>query len=206
MALITGMVLFTSPSADARLYKWVDSEGNIIYSQTPPPKEAQSGHVELNRRGLKLREVDAPLTDAEREEREEQDRERAKTAALLELKAQRDDRLLKTFPSLNALDQARDYRLETLDQKLRYLESRVNDCTDKLELNGDRVANFRRKNLAVPQQLVVEKAALDLELADLMSRVDSAQAERDGVSASYAADRERYIELSASRKRVASGS
>ncbi len=189
----------------ARLYKWTDAEGNTIYSQTPPPTETRAGHTELNERGLTLREVEAPLTEEEKVAREVEARKKAETAALLAWEEREDQMLLESFPSLEALEQARDFRLETLDQKIRYLTSRRSDANSKLERNGDRISNFRRKKLDIPEQLAVEKVTLDHDILKLGERIANTELERAVVAAGFAADRARYMRIMAERKAKLAG-
>ena len=40
-ALIAICLAFLSPNVAAKMYKWVDEQGNTHYTQTPPPKSAQ---------------------------------------------------------------------------------------------------------------------------------------------------------------------
>ena len=189
----------------ARLYKWTDAEGNTIYSQTPPPTETRAGHTELNERGLTLREVEAPLSEEEKVAREVEARKKAETAALLAWEEREDRMLLESFPSLEALEQARDFRLETLDQKIRYLTSRRSDANSKLERNGDRISNFRRKKLDIPEQLAVEKVTLDHDILKLGERIANTELERAVVAAGFAADRARYMRIMAERKAKLAG-
>ena len=42
-ALIAVCLVCVSPSVAAKMYKWVDEQGNTHYTQTPPPKSAQQG-------------------------------------------------------------------------------------------------------------------------------------------------------------------
>ncbi|MEM7251008.1 MAG: trypsin-like peptidase domain-containing protein [Pseudomonadota bacterium] len=51
-ALFGATLLFVhSDTADARVYKWVDNDGNIHYSQKPPPKSASAKSSELMSEG-----------------------------------------------------------------------------------------------------------------------------------------------------------
>jgi len=152
IALITGLISMISLPVHARLYKWTDAEGNTIYSQTPPPTETRAGHTELNERGLTLREVEAPLSEEEKVAREVEARKKAETAALLAWEEREDRMLLESFPSLEALEQARDFRLETLDQK-----EKVTLDHDILKL-GERIANTELERAVVAAGFAADRA------------------------------------------------
>ncbi len=149
--------------------------------------------------------MEAPLTEEEKVAREVEARKKAETAALLAWEEREDQMLLESFPSLEALEQARDFRLETLDQKIRYLTSRRSDANSKLERNGDRISNFRRKKLDIPEQLAVEKVTLDHDILKLGERIANTELERAVVAAGFAADRARYMRIMAERKAKLAG-
>ncbi|MEM7376342.1 MAG: hypothetical protein AAF460_02440 [Pseudomonadota bacterium] len=159
----------------------------------------------MNSRGLKMRDVERPLTDAERAEQARQAELEAEVAKYREQEALADRELIEAFPSLTALDQARDFRLSTLDQKIRYFASRRADAADKLGLNHDRIRNFQRKKLKVPEQLVIEKIKLDRDIQALGQRIASNELERAKVEAEFAAHRARYLRILAERKVQALG-
>jgi len=42
LALIVALVLATGPAAAGKLYKWIDKDGNLHYTDQPPPAEAKT--------------------------------------------------------------------------------------------------------------------------------------------------------------------
>jgi hypothetical protein len=37
-AIVIALLIVTAPNANAKIYKWVDADGKVQYSQTPPPE------------------------------------------------------------------------------------------------------------------------------------------------------------------------
>ena len=63
VALLTALLMCLVPAANAKMYKWTDAEGNVHYTQTPPPASAQQSKsmkvrtgttVRVRKRGKKL--------------------------------------------------------------------------------------------------------------------------------------------------------
>ncbi len=82
--LLGGLVLVAAPAVQARIYKWVDDEGVVHYTQTPPP----------DRKAQPLRPRIAPVTPEQARERLEALRKRSqserKNRELIEGEAKRE--------------------------------------------------------------------------------------------------------------------
>lgn len=198
------MVAISLPG-HARLYKWFDADGEVVYSQTPPPARSGSGHKELNKRGIVVHEVERPLTAEERAELVRKQQTEARAVEAIRAEARKDRNLMATYPSLSSLDKARDQRLSTLDQQILYLNSRRSDASDRLEINLGRIGNFRRKKLKVPEQLVLEKINLDRQIESLGDRIVDLERDRTAITSEFDSDRERYLRILSERSRSTPG-
>ena len=50
LALIVALTLAAGPAAAGKLYKWMDKDGNVHYTDQPPPPEAKAiGAQEVRR-------------------------------------------------------------------------------------------------------------------------------------------------------------
>lgn len=72
----------TASSKSKTMYRWVDAEGKVQYSDTLPAQAVQQGHQELNKRGTTTQIVEKAKTPEERlledkklEEQKEQEKE-----------------------------------------------------------------------------------------------------------------------------------
>lgn len=72
------MVLGMNIVAEAKVYRWVDDEGNVVYSQVPPPDPAMAEEVELPAAGepAASNERKAPEAKAEKETPADYDRKK----------------------------------------------------------------------------------------------------------------------------------
>lgn len=99
--------------------KCQDEDGNWHYGDFADEACAeQSTITEIDERGLKVDETDAPPTQDELDTRKaEEDRERREAERLARQEAE-DRRLLQTYDSDEAIVRARDQRLSALEQEL----------------------------------------------------------------------------------------
>jgi len=83
---LTYCLLWVSTTAHATLYRWVDENGKVIYSDKLPPKASNLGHTELNKQGTTLKV--APRAKTEAEQAAEKERLAREQQRILALKAQ----------------------------------------------------------------------------------------------------------------------
>jgi hypothetical protein len=144
----------TTASA-AKLYKWVDDNGNIRYSDRMPPSQAKREHQTLNSQGMVVSTKKAAKT--EEEIKALKDAEKALQAKQKVEKREKDaqgklDRvLLLTFSSEKEMGRARDDRIEVLDSVIRLIYKSIATAQDRLlRLEGDAKRIYTSKGREVP--------------------------------------------------------
>ncbi len=65
--LLVGLVVTLSASAKPKLYRWVDEQGNVHYSDRVPPDQVKHARDELNDSGVVVDQVNREMTPEERE-------------------------------------------------------------------------------------------------------------------------------------------
>jgi hypothetical protein len=181
------------PSWGATIKKCQDAEGRWHYGDTAAEECERSRITVIDKRGLKVDEVAAPKTQEQldREAREEaearslaeeQERQRAE-------QAERDQRLLTTYDSEQAIERARDQRLQYFDRSI----GSNNELMDRLreQRSTQQKAGHSKQVEAIDRQIDAYEAANA-----------TAREQRAEVEAHYKADLERYREL---RRAIDSG-
>lgn len=115
--------LFLSCSlANAGLYRWVDENGKVHYSDSVPPEKSQRGHAELNEHGLQVDQVSA----AKSEEVVAEENWLAELEEQLVVKskqqARKDAMLLNSYPTLEQFDSLSAERFSVLSDERKQLE------------------------------------------------------------------------------------
>ena len=137
IGLVAGLVL--TPTQAAKLYKWTDEQGNVTYSQLPPPTDSGAKQMEL--RGLQ------GVSNDQARERLSTITDRAETA--------RKDREFKS--NYTSESQNRDERLkancETARQNLRILETASRVKTEEGEFVDE---SQRQERIAAANKQVAD--------------------------------------------------
>ena len=153
----------------AKLYKWVDENGNVQYSDRVPPQEAKQERERLNERGLSVERVQAAKTAEEIAREQELERLRAAQEKLLAEQRERDRVLLNTFRTDEDLILVRDGKLAAIDAQIRLTQSNIKRLTTrladmqanaaKLERRGESVSTKYRQDIEATRRQIEESYA-----------------------------------------------
>ncbi|MDD0842381.1 DUF4124 domain-containing protein [Pseudomonas sp. Gutcm_11s] len=169
----------------AESYRYKDNQGRVVLSrQGVPPEFIANGYEVLDVDGRVLRTV-APAPSLEERQRLVQEKARAKS----------DAQLLRIYSEPSDVDRARDRKLAELDGVISVAQSNLHSLrTQQANLQGQ-AADFERVGRQVPEHLLVQIDNLKAEQAGIEKDIQRYQQGRLDAKASFAADRERLIEL-----------
>jgi hypothetical protein len=150
------VVLFSCAfSAQAKMYKWVDEDGQMHFGDKIPQKYLAKEHEELNERGMKVKHKEAEKNAQEKAEEQHLEQERKKAALEAQKKKKMDRVLLDAYDSENDLIIARDSRLEAVASQIQLSEAIISESNKKIKLMEERVAEIKVSGREVPDNLYV---------------------------------------------------
>jgi chromosome segregation ATPase len=162
----------------AKLYKWVDEEGKVHYSDKVPPEYNDQARQELNQAGVVKDSVDRALTEEEKKQKAEalarQKREAEQLAMLKKQQQAERNKLLKSYSNADQITRLKRERIEALERNIelaeenliiqkRNLEDLLKRAADK-ERSGGMVSEAfttqiekSREQIKNQQQFIVDK-------------------------------------------------
>ena len=204
-ALALALTLTLSlPAAQAnRLYKWVDADGKVHYSDKVPPEAAAREREIKSERGMTVDRVERSKTPeelaAERRRREAEEAEREAAAAAERASAERDRILLLTFTSVAEMERARDDRVTAVKGRIALAEQRATQLQGQLERARKEAAAAERSGRGNPAAIYARITQLQQEIEVNRAFIAESAAEQAEISARFAADITRFNELTAER-------
>ena len=147
------VLISSSFIVQAKMYKWVDEDGNMHFGDKIPAKYLAKEHEELNERGLKTRHKEAEKTAAEKAEDKRRKQELEQAARDAEKKKRLDRVLLDAYDSERDLIKARDSRLDDVALQIQLSEAVINGSSKKLASLEKKVAQAKSSNHEVPANL-----------------------------------------------------
>lgn len=175
IAMLT-LVLLGAPDASARLYRWVDAEGNVHYTDKLPPKASRQGHTELSTGGMRVETVAPPPTPEERVAAEALARQRAAEDARIERQQQRDRQLMASFQVVDDVLLAREGRIATIDARSQILRDRIR--TDQ-ELLRELHAQAEKGEAGIDATLALQARLIEIEQRIIHNYADMIVLERE---------------------------
>ena len=203
-ALMTGVVSgLHSPSAEAKLYKWVDEQGNIYYSDRVPPQEVKHKREVINESGVRTLDVDRAKTKEELIE----ERQRA---ALLEQEQENRRKVQEYHRNLVAnyrderdLIDTRDRNIESIQVSINFVEANLSGLTSELDSMVKEAASYERSGVKTPKLLKAQIAEIRGKIDEANDFIKEKQGEQRKVRSRYNEELELYRILTGTQRATA---
>lgn len=191
--MIALLLCATAHMAEAKLYKWVDSQGRIHYSDTMPETQtATQGTSELNKRGLIIKQAESPEQKTKRLAEENRQKE-----LIIEQKKQalRDKALRQTYTSTAEIDTVRDRNIEQVDAAIKTNLARAKAANLRLAEYQKQSLRFVRLKKPLPADLVSDIESTKQEIAEINTQITERQQEKIAIASQAETDKKRLKEL-----------
>jgi hypothetical protein len=198
--LLSLAVFMVMPAwAAGKLYKWVDENGEVHYSDKLPPESAMQQHKEINQQGVVTKEIDRAKTEQERileaAEKAAIDAEKSKQAEIEAKQRASDQILLDTFTTERDLLLARDDRLSSMDSILNLTKSNNAVLQTQIDDTNKKITTLQSAGKQAPENLLKKLANLQGQFDKNTAYLVNTEAERTNLSKKFENDLVRYREL-----------
>lgn len=196
--LVSIFVLMSVGAGAQDVYKWVDENGDVYYSQTLPPERAGAAHDRLTRDGLVAERVDRVRTADERADLQRQ-REREREQAEQErIQAQQDRLFLAAYPTEQDVRRTIETRRQTVMSERNSVESLIEQSRSRFAATVQQAAELERSGEPVPAYLVERIDQARAGIRNLNDRLDDIDQRLDSLDQELASELARYRRLSGS--------
>ena len=196
LAITLGFAL-AAPTAQAqKLYRLVDKDGKVHYSDALPPEAVDQARRELSvKSGLTLGEVERALTDEERAAQAAAAAE-AQTAAEREAQQRERDRILMaSFPSEADLSRAYGERIKLLEETLKATQATIDGQRQSLASLLANAADRELTGQPIDARTVTSVRETQRQISLQQNLLQRREAERAALQLEYEATLARYREL-----------
>ena len=192
--LALGAVLvLAAAAADGALYRWVDENGRVQYSDTPPQKDRSA--VQLSNRGMVLKKIEAPLTPEQQKAKDaEEARKRAEDAKALEQRRQ-DSALLQSFTTVQEIDMKRDREVSAVETAIANLREQERTLDARLAADRKRAEDRDKTKKPLSESLQDDIVRAEAEKKVLEDEIKRKYDEIAATKSRYEALKKRYIVL-----------
>ncbi len=198
--LFTALGLTGGKASAAALYKWIDENGQVRYSDRLPAQQVKKKHQQLNRQGVVISTTEEARSEeelaAEAEAKRKQEEETAEAARLKAIQDKKDQVLLLTFSSEEELGIARNNRIDVLDSVIRLINKSIATSQQKLDqLQTSAEQNFTSQGKEVPGGLAQKIEEFTRKIENRTAQLELKMEEKEKINEQYEIDLARYREL-----------
>lgn len=199
LALLAGTAAGTTTNAaNQKLYRWVDRNGQVHYSDSIPPEYAEQDRDLLNRHGIAVGHEEGLVTPEEARAKAAAD----KAAKDIQIQKQRDRTLLQVYQSVEEIEVLRDRRLELIDAQLTIQQQSLANLRAKHAQFEKQASRFQPRNKEPDAEPLPEELALDLQrstsdIGTQQLNLEKKRLERETIRTNFGADIKRFKELKA---------
>jgi len=182
-------------TANAKMYRWIDSNGKTVYSDKVPPKKAKLERKVLSKSGHVIDTVDAAKT---REQialearlkilREEQEK-------IISKQKSNDKMLLSTFRNIDDLRMTLKGKLNSINSQKRIFESDLKNLKDDLSSAHKRAALAERKGIKVSVGLLKQMSEIEEKINSNYAEIGKVIEKGQLIEKKYNKEIERFIFL-----------
>lgn len=144
------VLVVSSFSVQAKMFKWVDENGQMHFGDKIPQKYLVKEHDEFNEHGVKTKHREAEKTAAEKAEQRSLEAERKKVALAEEKQKKLDRELLDIYSTERDLIVARDSRLNAIATQVQMSEAIISASNKKIESMEKQVIDIKAEKREVP--------------------------------------------------------
>ena len=195
------VALLGARPATAAMYKWVDDQGVVHYSDKVPAEAVNKGATVLDKQGRQVKQIEAAPTPEQRKAKEADEEEKRAAAKSQEDQARKDRALLLSYTTEGEIDDAKKRALATLEAQIQSAESYSADLKRRQGALGTKKAGYGSN--PIPADLERELNKVDLDLSRQAALIQQKKAEIVSLSARYDADKQRWKEIKADPQRAA---
>jgi hypothetical protein len=200
LLLAIALCVFSTQASAATLYKWIDADGKVQYSDRLPADQSDRQHQQLNSQGVVLTTKEAAKTPEEVAEEAEVNRkleeEQREEARLKEIQDQKDRVLLLTFGSEEEIEHARENRIQVIDSVIGLIEASIAKTQEKLEgLKRSAERNYTDKGQEIPGGHAQKIEHFERKIEIRNEQLAAKQEEKQKIRQKYEFDLERFRTL-----------
>ncbi len=190
-----------SALANKKMYRWVDDNGNVFYSDQVSPKDIKHRRESLNQNIRVVEVVEKQKTKAQQELAKRLILLRKQQEAIINKQKSHDKVLLSTYRSIDDMLLALKGQMLALDGKRKIVRSNLNRLESQLITKQKKAAQFERDGRRVPVNLLTDIATARQQINDTYVEIANQFQKKKRIREAFENDIARFSFLIESKKK-----
>lgn len=181
---------FAQVSEGSIVYKYRDTQGNLIYSDNMPSNEKGQYSVLSGKSGVLKKVVEKELSIEEIEVVNEQKETKQNTEIQFTEQRKRDNGLLSTYSSVDEISKLKNFEISQINQAIKTQITNITDLKDRIN-QTQKALESNKENIKIKESL----EDFETKLVEANNILDSNKDLLQTRSTKYKEDELRYVEL-----------
>ncbi len=196
------VLLACSQQVYAKMYRWIDDQGQVIFSDQVPQDQITRKRESLNESARVVEVVEEAKTDEQIELEKRLMKLRREQEKIIERQKSHDRVLLSTFRSLDDMKMAIKGKLSALDAQRKVAEGNLLRLRLQLKQQQMKAASYERNGQKVPTKLLSEIAASKEQIEAARNEILRHIEKKMGINKEFEMDIARFSFLTQSKTDV----
>lgn len=188
-------IIAAAPASAQKLYKWVDEDGNVYYSDQVPPEQVKQARERLNEQGVVVERTERAMTDEEKAAVEAAKAEETAAERAREAQLAADRELLETYASEADIFRVRDQQVSALDRSIEAAQAYIAGQRKSLATLLERAASNQRQGRELSPALQSSIDSSQEQIAEQQAFIDSKEAEKLEIKAYFDEELVRFRDI-----------
>jgi hypothetical protein len=171
-SLVLLLLISCPPSYAKKMYRWIDENGRVYFSDQVPPDQVQHQRETLNEKTRVLNRVEKAKTADELTLQKRLEALRKEQAKIIAKQASNDKVLMATYRSAEDIKRAMDNKLTLMNGEKKVMEVNKQRLEQQLQQQQQQAANHERNAQKIPEKLLKD-------IASTRQQIDFADQELD---------------------------
>jgi hypothetical protein len=195
LILIITVLTFSNAANAGKLYRWVDENGKVSFSDKVPPKASRLEREELNEKGRTIAIKDAAKTPEQLQQLKKLNALKKQQAELLQKQVAQDEALLKTFQSEADIDALANSKFDMVDSHISIASSQSETLKKQLITHQQSAAEFERSGKKVPAKIIDNIQSAQQQFDKNQREISSLKSQKSVIEEQLRNDRLRFNTL-----------
>lgn len=197
LALLTAL---SQPAFAKKMYRWVDDNGNVYFSDQVPPDQVQHKRETLSEKARVVDVIEKAKTGEQLAQQKRLDALRKEQEKIIAKQAANDKVLLSTFRNLDDMNKTLANKMAGFDAARKVIEGNLERLAQQLQQQQQQAADHERNARKVPEKLLADIAATKQQIEITKKELERHRQERQNSEREFKADMDRFQFLTQSNE------
>ncbi|WP_026603293.1 DUF4124 domain-containing protein [Methylomonas sp. 11b] len=189
LALLLAMA---EPAYAKKMYRWVDENGNVYFSDQVPPDQVKHKRETLSEKARVLDVLEKAKTAEQIAQQKRLDALRKEQEKIIARQNANDKVLLSTFRSIDDMNKALSNKMASFDAGQKVIEGNIERIQQQLQQQQQQAANLERGGSKIPPKLLADIAASKQQIEAGKQELLRHQQDRQNSEKEFKADIARF--------------